>query len=480
MRHDEIVFLSAAETAKAIRARTLSPVEVVQAYLARIQRLDETLHAYITVTAESALIAAREAERTLQSGIEVGPLFGVPVAVKDQFWTRGVLTTNGSRAYRSFVPTQNATVITRLAQAGTILLGKLAMSELALGGTRAPPWGIARNPWDLSRTPGESSSGSGVALAAHLCAASVGEDTGGSGRTPAAYCNAVGLRPTYTRVSRYGLMPACWFLDQAAPMTKTVEDCALVLGAIAGYDPLDPSSSRRHVPDYSACLGREIRGMRIGLIRELHDHPDVHPEVRSAIEAAAETMRGLGAEVKDISIPLIPLAGAIYIAIGDTEGAGAGDELLRNQPGDLDPASRTRLQAAALLPFKLYNRAMKARVLLRRQFLDAFEEVDVLLSATSPYPAPTHTALTAAFSNADDVRERFFFRRSYTGAYALAALPAISVPCGFTAERLPIGLQLGARPFAEANLLQIAHAYEQATRWYTHRAPAATATALSN
>ena len=475
MTPDEIPFLSAVETGKAIRAKQLSPVDVVQAYLARIERLDETLRAYITVTAEAALAAARDAERTLMARTDVGPLFGVPMAVKDQFWTRGVLTTNGSLAYRDFVPTQDATVITRLAQAGTILLGKLAMSELALGGTRNPAWGIARNPWDLERTPGESSSGSGVALAAHLCAASVGEDTGGSGRTPAAYCNVVGLRPTYTRVSRYGLMPACWFLDQAAPMTKTVEDCALVLGAIAGYDARDPSTSRRPVPDYSARLGHDIRGMRLGLIRELHEHPDVHPEVKRAIEGAVETMRGLGAEVREISIPLIALAGAIYIAVGDTEGAGACDELLRNQPGDLDPASRSPLQAAALVPFKVYNRAMKARVLLRRQFMDAFGEVDMLLSATSPYPAPKHTALTAPFAGTDDVRARFFFRRSYTGSYALAALPAISVPCGFSSGHLPIGLQIGARPFAEDRLLQVAHAYEQATRWHARRAPAARA-----
>ena len=473
MTPDELAFLSAAATARAIRAKQVSPVEVVQAYLARIERLNHQLCAYITVLGEQALAAARAAERTLMTGTDTGPLFGVPVAVKDQFWTQGVLTTNGSRAYRDFVPTQNATVVTRLSQAGTILLGKLAMSELALGGTRVPAWGIARNPWDLERTPGESSTGSGVALAAHMCAASVGEDTGGSGRSPGAHCNAVGLRPTYTRVSRYGLTPSCWFLDQAAPMTKTVEDCALMLSVIAGHDPRDPTTSRRPVPDYAARLGQGVRGVRVGLIRELHEQPDVHPEVKRAIETAVETLRGLGAEVRVVSIPLIPLAGAIYIAIGDTESAGACDELLRNRPDDLDPASRTRLQAASLVPFRVYNRAMKARVVLRRQFMEALSEADVLLSPTSPFPAPKHAALTAPFVGSDDVRARFFFRRSYTGSYSLAALPAISVPCGFTSERLPIGLQIGARPFAEETLLQVAHAYEQATRWYTQCAPAA-------
>jgi aspartyl-tRNA(Asn)/glutamyl-tRNA(Gln) amidotransferase subunit A len=271
-------------------------------------------------------------------------------------------------------------------------------------------------------------------------------------------------------------MPACWFLDQPAPMTRTVEDCAHVLAAIAGHDPMDATTSRRPVPDYPAQIGRDLRGVRVGLIRELHEHPDVHADVKAAIDVAVETMRGLGAEVREISIPLISLAGAMLIATGDTEGAGACDALLRESAGELDAASRTRLLAAALVPFNVYNRAMKARVLLRRQFIEAFERVDVLLCPTSPSPAPTHAALTAPFAAGDDVRSRFFFRRAYTGAYSLAALPAISVPCGFTAERLPIGLQIGARPFAEGMLFRVAHAYEQATSWHLQRPPdAATA-----
>lgn len=473
MVSSDLAFLSASETAKAIRTKQVSPVEVVQAYLARITRLDATLHAYITVLQEAALSAARQAEQQLMSGAKLGPLFGVPVAVKDQFWTKGILTTNGSRAYRNFVPSDDATVITRLRQAGTILLGKLTLSELAMGGTRQPPWGIPRNPWDLERTPGESSSGSGVALAAHLCATSVGEDTGGSGRGPGAYCNVVGLRPTYTRVSRYGMTPMCWFMDAAAPMSKTVEDCALVLGAIAGYDPHDPFTSRRPVPDYTVQLSQPLRGIRVGIIRELHEHNDMHPEVRAAIDKALTVLREQGAEVQEVSIPLIAVAGAIFVGIADTEGAGARDDLLRAHAAELDAATRTRLQAAALVPAKLYNRAMKARVVLRQQFMAALNQVDILVSATAPQPPPKHTALTAPFVGADDVRARFFFRRAYTGCYALTALPAISVPGGFTADNLPIGLQLGARPFAEGLLLQVAHAYEQATPWHTRRAPAA-------
>lgn len=468
--HD-IPFLSATETAKAIKARQLSPREVVQAYLDRIDRLDPSLHAFITVTREQALAAARGAEQRLMQADDLGPLFGVPIAVKDQFWTQGILTTNGSRVYRDFVPDADATVMARLYDAGTILLGKLNLSELAMGGTREPPWGIPHNPWDLERTPGESSSGSGVALAAHLCAASVGEDTGGSGRGPAAYCSAVGLRPTFTRVSRYGVTPMCWYMDAAAPMTKTVEDCALVLGAIAGYDPKDPFTSRQPIPDYTAQLGQDIKGLRIGLIRELHEHDDMHAEVKQAMTNALGVFQDLGAEVRDISIPLIAKAGAIFVGTADTEGAGARDDILRTRPADLDAASRTRLQAAALVPAKLQNRALKARVLLRQQFMDALRQVDVLVSPTAPFPPPRHVDLTAPFVGTDDVRGRFFFRRAYTGCYALCALPAISIPGGFTGDNLPIGLQLGARPFAEATLLRVAHAFEQATPWHTRRAP---------
>ena len=473
MARDDLAFLSAAETAQAIATKQTSPVDVVQAYLSRIERLDGHLHAYITVLRDDALAAARQAEQALQRGGALPPLFGVPMAVKDQFWTKGILTTNGSRVYQDFVPSEDATIVTRLKEAGAILLGKLNLSELAMGGTQQPPYGIPRNPWDLERTPGESSSGSGVALAAHLCAASVGEDTGGSGRGPASCCSTVGLRPTFTRISRYGMTPMCWFTDAASPMTKTVRDCALVLGAIAGYDPQDPTTSRMPVPDYTASLGQSIRGLRIGLIRELQEHDDIHPEVRQAVYDALGVLRQLGAEVQEISIPLVALAGAIFVGVADTEGAGARDEILRHRAAELDQASRTRLQAAALVPAKVYNRAMKARVLLRQQCLQALQQVDILVSATMPHPPPKHSALTAPFRGAEDVRSRFFFRRAYTGCFSLTALPAISIPGGFTSDHLPIGVQLGARPFAEATLLQVAHAYEQATPWHTRRAPAA-------
>lgn len=474
VKADQIPLLSAEATAAAIRAGDFTATDAVNAYLRRIDAVDGDIKSYITVCREEALGAASDADAARQRGDAAAvnsPLFGVPIAVKDQFNTAGILTSNGSRAYADNVPDADATVVARLKAAGAILLGKLNLSELAMGGTAEPPYGTPQNPWRAGHTPGESSSGSGAALAAHLCTASVGEDTGGSGRGPASYCNAVGLRPTFTRISRHGITPMCWFMDAASPMTKTVEDCALVLQAVAGYDPLDPTTSRRPVPNYRAMLDGDARGMRIGRIAELCDAPDMHPEVRQAVDAALQTLAGLGAEVVDISVPLTELAGAIFVGIADTEGAGARDGLMRHSPELLDRASRTRLQSAALVPAKVQNRAMKARVLLRRQFEDAFRQVDALVSPTAPYPAPRHDALTARFESADDVRQRFFFRRSYTGCYPLAAMPAVSIPGGFTADGLPIGLQIGGAPFAESTILRVAYAYQQATDWHTRRAP---------
>lgn len=472
MKPGDIAFLSATETARAIKENQLSATDAAQAYLKRIDRLDSRLAAFITVAREEALRDAQKVSEQLENGEDPGPLAGVPIAVKDQYWTKGILTSNGSNIYKDFVPNEDSTVIRRLKDAGSVLIGKLNLSELAMGGTQNPPWGIPANPWDFDRTPGESSSGSGVALAAHMCAASMGEDTGGSGRGPASYCGVVGLRPTFTRVSRYGMTHMCWFMDAAAPMTKTVEDCAVMLSVIAGYDEKDPYTSHKPVPDYAATMRTGVEGLRIGLIKELHDSEDMDPDVRSAIESSLDTFRQLGAEVKEVSIPLAELAGAIFVGIADTEGAGARDEILRTRPRDLDQASRTRLQSASLVPAKVYNRAAKARVLLRRQVMTTLEDVDILVSPTSPYPAPKHTDLTAKFENADDVRRRFFFRRAYTGIYSLTALPAISIPGGFTSNGLPIGLQIGAGPFSEGTLFRAAYSYEQATPWHSMVAPA--------
>ncbi len=460
--------LSAAETAAAVRGRRVSPTEVVRAHLERIERLDPRLQACITVCAEPALAAARALEREGQRD-DGRALLGVPIGVKDQLWTKGVRTTAGSRLYEDFVPDEDATAVARVRAAGAIVIAKLNMSELALGGTERPPWGTPRNPWDAERTAGESSGGSGVAVAARLVSVSLAEDTGGSARGPAAYCGVVALRPTAGRVSRHGVMPLCPLLDTVAPMARTVADCALLLGAIAGHDPLDPGTSRRAVPAYRDALEGEVRGVRIGVVGELLESDLVDPEVRAAFDGALETLRGVGAIVSRVSIPLALLAGALFVAIADTAGAAEHAEELRTRAGLLDRATRTRLQAAALLPAAGRALALRARGLLREQFAAALATVDLLASPTSPFLAPTHASVSAPFRVAPEMRARFFARRSHTAAAALVGLPAISVPCGFSRSGLPIGLHLCGRAYAEADVLRAANASERATPWQTRR-----------
>ncbi len=329
-------FFSAAQTARAIRSKQISPVDVVQAYLNRIEQLDATLHAYITVCGDEARLPHGRRNKPLMRGESASPLFGVPVAVKDQFWTRGILTTNGSRGVPGICARYRCNGGCPPGTGGAILLGKLNLSELAMGGTRNRRGGSTQSVVPRAH-PRRVQFGIRVALAAHLCAAPVGEDTGGSGADRRPTAVVVGLRPTFTRVSRYGMTPMCWFTDAAAPMTKTVEDCALVLGAIAGYDPQDPTTSRQPVPDYTAKLGQGIDGIRVGLIRELYEHDDMHPEVRQAIAAALEVLRAQGAEVGEYPFPSCPQAGAIFVGVGDTEGAGARDEILRTRPAGSRP-----------------------------------------------------------------------------------------------------------------------------------------------
>jgi aspartyl-tRNA(Asn)/glutamyl-tRNA(Gln) amidotransferase subunit A len=471
MTAQELVRQPVSALAPLLAHKQVSPVELVQAYLDRILTLDERLHAYITVCAEEALAAARQAEAEISRGHYRGVLHGVPVAVKDQFLTKGIRTTGGTKIFRDLIPDVDATVIHRLRDAGAILLGKLNLSEFAFGGTRLHPYGTPHNPWSLEHSPLGSSSGSAIAVAASLCAAALGEDTGGSVRLPAAACGIVGLRPTFGLVSRQGIMPASWSLDTAGPMAKTVADCAAVLQAIAGYDPADRTSSRHPVPDYSQHLGAGVKGTRIGVIRELLDTKLNDGEVQAAVEQAIACYRELGAVVREVSIPLISLAAPIFIAICDTDGANVHEQLIRSRPQDYDAATRTRIFSASLLPANLYHRAQRARGLLRRQMMAALEEVDVLLSPSTATPPPAIGDDGIPFQSKADVIARLFGARSYSTPYSLAALPAISIPCGFTGANLPLGIQLGGKPFDEPTVLRVAAAYEASTDWHK-RTPA--------
>ena len=465
----ELIFETVAHLAPLISRKDVSPVELTEAYLQRINSLDQQLHAYITVIADEAMAAARTAEAEILRGGYLGPLHGIPIGIKDQFFTKGIRTTAGSRIYANFIPDEDATVVTRLKEAGAILLGKHNLAEFAMGGTRKHPYGDPRNPWDLDRIPGHSSSGSGVAVAASLCAAAVGEDTGGSGRNPAAACGLVALRPTYGRISRNGTFPVCWSMDTASPMTKCVEDCAVMLQAIAGYDPKDGMSSKLPVPDYSRNLHNGIQGLRLGIIKELFPGESSNPDIRQALNRSVEVFEELGASVEEVSIPLISLAVPIFSAICDTDGAQVHYDLLRTRPGDYDSASRTRLLSASLVSVGIYNKAQRARVVLRNQMMTVFRRVDALLSPMSGGPSPKFGEENPIYRSKEEFIKLHFGARAFPTPYSLASLPALTAPCGFTSSEMPIGLQIGGRPFDEETVLRVAYAFESATEWHLRR-----------
>ena len=466
---DDLLYASATELAAQVRDKRLSPVALTRAYLARIDRLDGTLRAYITVSREHALADAERCEQAVVRGEALGPLHGVPVAVKDQIDVAGLRTTSGSRLFADHVSTTDAPVIQRLRAAGAVMLGKLNLTEFALGGTQQFPFGQPRNPWNLEHDPGGSSSGSGIAAAAALAGATLGEDTGGSVRSPASNCGAVGLRPTWGLVPRAGCVPLCTTMDAIGPLTRTVEDAALLLAVIQGPDPRDPQMRHAAPVDPRPTLRAGVGGLRVGIVRELTDSPDTNAEIRTAVLAAADTFRELGATVVDVSMPLVPLAGAIFMALADSEGAGMHLPWLRERPGDYDAGTRRRLFAAALLPAGAYHQAARARALVARQVLDVLTHVDLLLTPTQPGPAPRIASGQTPVASKEDAGGRFFTRRSYTTPFNLAATPAISLPCGFTGAGLPIGLQLAGRRYDEATVLRAAWAYEQATVWHRRR-----------
>jgi aspartyl-tRNA(Asn)/glutamyl-tRNA(Gln) amidotransferase subunit A len=364
------------------------------------------------------------------------------------------------RSLAGSVPSEDATAVARLSAAGAILLGKLNMPESALLGTRDWPFGPPRNPWNLDHDAGASSTGGGIAIAAGLCGAALGEDTGGSIRGPASYNGVVGLRPSWGRVSCHGVMPLVWSLDTAGPMTRTVRDCALMLASIAGRDPKDPSTADLPVPDYVSKLDGNIRGLRIGLIRELIDNGFIDPEVKATVIAAARVLSSLGAIVEDVSLPLLTLAGTVFFVIADSGAAVQNRAALASGNDDFDGGPRRRMLAASLLPTSQYLKVEQARNLIRNQIRAAFDDYDVLLSPTTPSPAGRIDAVQPRTWTREDLA-RFHQRGTYTSPFSLAGVPALSIPCGFTAAGLPVGLQLIARPFDEARLFTVADTYER-------------------
>ena len=471
MAEDNLCYLSATELGERIAAGEISSVEATDAYLDRIGQLDGNYASYITVTAERAREDARRADAEITAGNRRGPLHGVPVAVKDQFDTAGIATTNGSTILAENIPDADATVMTRLKEAGTVLLGKLNMSEYASGDAFRHPYGRPRNPWNTRRNPGTSSSGSGAATAAFLCATSLGEDTGGSIRGPAAFCGLVGIRPTFGRVSRHGVFGASWSMDTVGPISRTVTDCAHTLAAIAGHDPNDPQTWNVPVPDYAAALDGNIRGLKLGIVTE-RVHTDANdPEVRDAVIAATEVLSGLGAEVTNVSLPLIVNSSEISYAIISSDAAMLNWDIISTERlRELDHNNQVRLLMGSVIPAKAYQKAMRLRDALRRQILAALDEVDALVMPASSVPS-TLIPESAGLGTKADVIAGFKGRRGFTAPFNLANLPALSVNCGFTASGLPIGLQIAGRAFDETTLFRLAYAYEQATDWGERRPP---------
>ncbi|MBI2886899.1 MAG: amidase [Chloroflexi bacterium] len=469
MSADELFYLSIAEAAARIKAGALSPVELTQAYLARIERLDSQLNAYITLFWDEALAAARQAEEEVVAGHYRGPLHGIPLALKDLVYTRHVRTTGGSRVLSSFLPEEDATIVGKLREAGAVLLGKTGMHEFAYGPTGLNPhFGNVRNPWDAARMTGGSSSGSGAAVAAGLCAGAIGSDTGGSIRIPASLCGIVGLKPTYGRVSRYGVLPLSWSLDHVGPMTRTVEDAALFLNALAGHDPKDPASAREPAPNATAALGTGVQGLRLGLARD-YFFSRVNPEVLAAVERAVALLEEQGASVHDVALPLVHQASFINSPIIQGEAATYHLPLLRSRWQDYSPEVRLRLLPGLAVTGSMYLNGQRARALMTQQALALFDQVDLLISPATSIPAPLIEEESITLDGRTETVSNALTRLARP--FNMTGFPAISLPCGFTTGGLPVGLQIAGRPWDEATVLRAAYAYEQASPWRQRRPP---------
>jgi len=454
----QLTAMSIAALGAAFRAGTLSPVTLTQACLDRIARFDNTLHSFITVTADRALATARKAEAELKAGQDRGPFHGIPYALKDIVDAEGVPTTAHSRLMPETPATTDAHVTALLEKAGGILLGKLGTFEFALGGPSWDlPWPPPLNPWNTDFLPGGSSSGSGTAVAAGFVPAAIGTDTGGSVRWPAACCGIVGLKPTYGRISRRGVQPNTFSIDHCGPMTRTVRDCAIMLGAIAGHDPLDPGSLEAPVPDYVAALTGDIKGTRIGLIRNWYAG-EATAEVTEAVDRAAVLLASLGAIVEEVVLPDIGHYADAKTLISMSELFTIHAPDLRTRPEMFGAKLRQRVIGGAFIRAEDYLNAQRWRAELARGLNAQFGKFDALVTA----------GWLNAADPADPAGSDFFRRgRNVTMPFSVAGVPSLSVPIGFGAHGLPLAMQVAGPPLAEATVLRIGHAYEQATEWHT-------------
>jgi aspartyl-tRNA(Asn)/glutamyl-tRNA(Gln) amidotransferase subunit A len=467
----DLVWASVGELARLVAAKAVSPVEVVQAHLDRIAALDGTLKSYITVMGEAALQAAKSAEAAVMAGEALGPLHGVPVGLKDLYCTKGVKTTGGSRILGDWVPAEDATVVTRLQAAGAITLGKLNMHEFAYGpeGINVH-YGTSWNPWDRAthRICGGSSSGSGAAVAAGLCPGALGSDTGGSIRIPSSLCGLTGIKPTYGRVSRAGVLPLAWSLDHVGPMCRSAADCALMLGAMAGYDPRDPSTSVLPVPDFAAALTGQVRGLRIGLLRRSFLESAGAPQ-RQAVEQAVKALETLGASVREVTLEQMRYAAGAAAAVISAESYAYHEPWIKTRAAEYGPDVRERLLVGAFVSGSEYLKGQRVRRLIRDEVDRALAGADVLIAPTLPIAATLVDARAVDIDGQTHPVRPSLVR--YTRPFNVSGHPAASVPCGFTAEGLPIGMQVIGRPFDEATVLRVADAYQRVTDWHARRPP---------
>ena len=461
---------SLAQIAGLIKRRKLSPVEVVEATLARVAEVDPELRAYISVFDDQARQVARAAEMLIMAGHDLGPLHGVPIALKDNVATQGQRTTAGSKILADWVPAHDATVASRLRRAGAVFIGKLNMHEFAWGGTSDNPhYGAVRNPWNTDRFAAGSSGGSGAAVAARACFGAIGTDTGGSIRLPAAINGIVGIRPTYGRVSNHGIIPLAWSMDTAGPMTRTVEDCALMFGVLAGHDAADPASARVPAHDYLARLNDGVKGLRIGVVPGYFFH-HLQPAVHAAVMAALKLLEAAGAEVVEVDIKNIHGNISAQLTIESAEPSTYHQRWLRDRPHDYGADVRTLLEVGEMLLATHYLQAQRYRTLLRKEFLDAFDKVDLFLCPTLPFAATPVGAMTVVIENGIE-EDMLSAIMQYTGVPSLTGLPALAVPCGFDPDGLPVGMQLIGKPFDEATLFRVGAAYQALTDFHRQAPP---------
>jgi aspartyl-tRNA(Asn)/glutamyl-tRNA(Gln) amidotransferase subunit A len=458
---DELHYLTIAEAAALVRDRRLSPVELAQACLDRIARLDPQLNAFITVTGDLALDAAKKAEREIAAGRCRGPLHGIPFALKDIYDTAGILTSGHSRAAMNNVPATDATTTRKLYEAGAVLLGKLATHEFAHGGPSFDlPWPPARNPWNLEHFTGGSSSGAGAALAAGMTPAALGSDTGGSIRGPASYCGVTGLMPTYGLVSRAGVIPNSFTFDHCGPMARTAEDCALLLQAIAGYDPADAGSIKQPMPDYAAALGGGVKGWRVGVLRHYWEEDQrVHDDLAAAMEEAIGVFRGLGASVEDCRARPMQDGLDVKVIVAESEIFAIHQDRLIARAGDFGRDFLGRALPACLFQAADYVQALREHRRYMAEMRPLYERYDVLLTCGFG-PAP----------RLDAHRTLNFWQRSNVFTPSnVARSPALVTCAGYSRDGLPLGLQIIGAPFADVRVLRAAHAYERATDWRRRR-----------